>query len=314
MVSVITLNFNQNEYTLKCVESILKSNYHNFQLLLIDNGSKVENFKKLKENLPKDSKLKLLRINDNLGYVGGINFGLLKSKKMGASHVMILNNDTLLDSNAIKTLISTSNDFDHNSIVTGKVYHYNEPNKLQNIGYLFGNKRTLQFKSIGLNEDDVGQFNDVSERDMLDDIFWLFSIKLYDQIGGYCPYFWFNAEQADFALRAKKKGYKLIYSPNAKLWHKGSVSIGGRDRNPKLAYWNIQSSLILRYIHLNKLNFLVYFILILNSVLSTNVKSIYYRLNGNKGWKTYAYAKRKGLMYFLNWIIFKNINIGKNPF
>ena len=46
---------------------------------------------------------------------------------------------------------------------------------------------------------------------------------------------------------AHEKGYKLLYTPDAKLWHKGSASIGGRNFNPVLAYWNMQSSLILKY-------------------------------------------------------------------
>ena len=40
--------------------------------------------------------------------------------------------------------------------------------------------------------------------DHLDDIFWLVPVKLYLEIGGYSTYFWFNYEQADFALSAKK--------------------------------------------------------------------------------------------------------------
>ena len=44
MVVIITLNYNQNGYTLKCIESVLKSSYTNFKLLLIDNGSSAEKF------------------------------------------------------------------------------------------------------------------------------------------------------------------------------------------------------------------------------------------------------------------------------
>ena len=116
---------------------------------------------------------------------------------------------------------------------------------------------------------------------MLDDVFWVFPISLYQKIGGYSTFFWFNGEQVDFALRAQKQGYNLIYTPDAKIWHKGSVSIGGRIRNPKLAYWHIQSILILGYLHLKKFNFLIFFIRILKSIVSTRLKSFYYQLIKN---------------------------------
>ena len=43
-VVVITLNYNQNDYTIKCINSLLNSNYNNFNILLIDNGSTEENY------------------------------------------------------------------------------------------------------------------------------------------------------------------------------------------------------------------------------------------------------------------------------
>ena len=44
-VAVITLNYNQIEYTVDCVKSLLKSDYPNFEIILVDNGSSEENFK-----------------------------------------------------------------------------------------------------------------------------------------------------------------------------------------------------------------------------------------------------------------------------
>lgn len=313
MVLIITLNYNQNEFTLSCVHSILKSNYNDFKLLLIDNGSNINNYENLKKNIPKNNKLILKRIEDNSGYVGGINFGLQEGLKYYPDYFLIMNNDTIIDSNAITELVKTCNEFDDRAIVTGKVYHYDSPDVLQDIGYSYLNKKTLQFKRIGLNQIDSGQYNITQERDMIDDVFWLFPVRLYTDIGGYSTYFWFNAEQVDFALRAKKNKYKLIYTPYAKLWHKGSVSIGGRDKNPKLAYWHIQSSLILGFIHLNFVNFFIFFLSILKSVIVTNIKSLLYSLFDNSSLKDYARAKRKGLFYFFKWIFLKNENVGKCP-
>ena len=314
MVNLITLNYNQNEYTLKCIESILKSDYVDFKIILVDNGSTHDNFEILKKSLPIDSRLKLYRINENRGYVGGINYGLKEGNKLNPDYFLILNNDTILDKNAINELKYTCEKYINKTIVSGKVYHYDEPNKLQDVGYSYRNKKSLYFNRIGLNEDDINQYDQIAERDMLDDVFWLFSAVLYNKIGGYSPYFWFNAEQADFALRAKKEGYKLIYTPGAKLWHKGSVSIGGRDKNPKLAYWHIQSTLIFRYRHLSKIEFIKQYFKIVVNIFASYVKEISECISGNKIDFNYPKAKLMGLNYFNKWLIFRNKNIGYDPF
>ena len=49
-----------------------------------------------------------------------------------------------------------------------------------------------------------------------------------------------NYEQADLALRVKDKGYKLIYTPNAKIWHKGSLYTGVPG-NLKMIFWDTKT-------------------------------------------------------------------------
>lgn len=313
-VVIITLNYNQNDFTLKCVDSVLKSDYGNFVLLVIDNGSTTQNKKELLRVLPKNNHLFFKEIENNIGYVGGINFGLKEGEKLNPDYFLIMNNDTIIDKNSIKELVKTCDHYNDRAIVTGKVYEYDEPNKFQDIGYYYKDKKRLIIERLGLFELDHGQYDRIEERDMLDDMFWLFSSKLFKEIGGYSPYFWFNSEQADFAMRAKKIGYKLVYTPFAKLWHKGSVSIGGSDMNPKLAFWTIQSSLILRYIHLNRIRFTSFYFRTLWSILRTFIKSIYVYLAKGEDIFKYAYAKYKGLVYFNKWVFKKNINSGFNPF
>ena len=313
-IVIITLNYNQNDYTLKCIESILKCSYDNFFLLVIDNGSTPENQDDLSKNLPVNNKLHFKKISDNRGYVGGINFGLEEGMKLKPDYFLIMNNDTIIDKYAITELKKVHDSLGKKNIVTGKVYHYDDPKRLQFVGYKYTNEKLLIRESIGVDELDSGQFDSIEERDMLDDIFWLFPAVLYDEIGGYSNYFWFNSEQADFALRAKRIGYKLIYTPKAKLWHKGSLSVGGRNLNPRLAFWTVQSKLILKYLHLKKVHFWIFYMNTLVSVLRTFIKSIYHSLTRKENLWKYAYAKYSGLVYFNKWLVKKNENTGYNPF
>jgi glycosyltransferase involved in cell wall biosynthesis len=40
LVSIIILNYNAGELLINCVESILKSNFKNFEIIVVDNDSK----------------------------------------------------------------------------------------------------------------------------------------------------------------------------------------------------------------------------------------------------------------------------------
>lgn len=315
-VLIITVNYNQDKYTIECIKSILKSKYDNFSIVLVNNGSQERPDSYLKEEIDKlcDPRIILKRIAKNIGYVGGINSGLEEGVKLNPDYFLIMNNDTIIGEHSINELVKTSHKFYNNAIVSGKVFHYDEPEKLQDVGWTFKSRKKMSFKTLGRNERDTGQYNEVMERDMLDDVFWLFPYKLYCEIGGYSPYFWFNSEQADFALRAKKIGYKLIYTPNANLLHKGSLSLGGRDKNPKLVYWHIQSTLILRFLHLPKAQFAFQYFTIARGVLFTFTKSLIFKLLRRDVSMEYARAKLSGLLYFNKWILKRNKNTGQNPF
>src|ERR1035437_10608836 len=149
-VVVITLNYNQNDYTIKCINSLLDSTYKNFIILLIDNGSKEEHYLRLQKDLNKDSRIILKRIVQNCGYVGGINYGLEEGIKLDPDYFLIMNNDTSIDKNAISELVRTSKEYENKAIVSGKAYNYDEPNKLQLVGFKIVNNKLLIYEKIGI--------------------------------------------------------------------------------------------------------------------------------------------------------------------
>jgi GT2 family glycosyltransferase len=310
LVVVLVINYNQHEYTLSCINSILASDYKNFKVILIDNGSDDEDVGELLKNLPKNKDLMFKRINPNIGMVGAFNYGFEEGVKLDPKYFMVINNDAIIDKSGIKELVNTCKECDNKAVVTGKVYHYDEPDILQFVGYKCVNKNYLSHIGLGMDEPDNGQYDKVEERDLIDDIFGLYPAELYKNIGAYSPYFWLNSCQADLALRAKNAGYKLMFTPKAKLWHKGSVSIGGRGMNPKLAYMTIQGSLILRYLHLKKIYFLIYYVKATINVLRTLVKSVYLYLFKRRNIFEYAIAKYKGWTYFNKWVFLKNEHTG----
>jgi len=76
---------------LDCVESIKKSHYDNFEVILVDNSSKDNSHKKCKEVFPF---IKLIENSENLGYCEGNNVGM---RSANGQFVVVLNPDTIVD-------------------------------------------------------------------------------------------------------------------------------------------------------------------------------------------------------------------------
>ena len=229
-----TLNYNQNEYTLDCVRSVLTSTYENFQFFLIDNGSSLENYKELCAKAPEDGRLKIIRLEENRGYVGGVNFGLEQAEQHNPDYYLVMNNDTLMDSEAIRGLVACAEKHEQSAIVSGKVYNYDGTDTLQYIGNTKDTTGLYDFEAYVKNrrEVDTGQYDTEMEMGMLDDIFWLIPSKVFNEVGLYSTYFYLYGEQNDYALRAVNKGFKLVYTPHAKLWHKGGIPTAVGDKLP----------------------------------------------------------------------------------
>lgn len=266
-VLIITLNLNQVDYTLKCINSLLHSSYENFQILLIDNGSTQENYTELLANIPINKKVLLHRLEENRGYVGGINYGLNEAKKLHPDYVLIMNNDTIIDTEAIRALVCSCKKFNDKAIVTGKIFYYDNPTIIQTLGNEFRNKRRFETYMVGQGEQDHGQYDKEVERAMIDDIFWLFPAKLVDEIGYYSDWYGFGFEQADFAQRAKSKGYKLVFTPGAKLLHKINATAGHQIRTPFKEFWGIQGHLMFEWSYISKIAFIKPYIFTIREIL-----------------------------------------------
>src|SRR5690606_15277607 len=94
-VSCVIINYNTSAYTLKCVESILAktSNELNFEIIVVDNASKIEDFLHLESVLNQLSypKVKLVHSNINTGFGGGNSFGFQFCGN--SKYVVFINND-----------------------------------------------------------------------------------------------------------------------------------------------------------------------------------------------------------------------------
>lgn len=254
-VFLITLNWNGKEWLEDCLRSALALDYPDFEVVMVDNGSTDGSVEFVRENFPS---VQVVETGSNLGYARGFNAGLEFAAARGAEYFLIMNNDTVIDPGALRALVETALHQERAGFVTGKVYFYDHPDTLQTVGK---NEDPITWNGshIGWGERDVGQYDTVEEHAFLDDVMTLVDRRLYDEVGGYNPQFFLQCEEFDWQVRAKKKGWKLHYTPGAKLWHKVSMSMGGMD-NPVGRYFDTRSFIVVMARHAGWRKFARYYV------------------------------------------------------
>lgn len=229
-------------------------NYPNYEIVVVGNGSADRTIEYVERYFPN---AKIIRIEKNRGYSGGFNFGLdFAFNKNNADYALISNNDVKADKNVISKLAKVAETDDKIGFVTGKAYYYERPNVLQTVGK---KEDPIRWNGghIGNKEEDKGQYNEVCEKYWADDIFTFVSRKLYIDTGGYNPLFFLHAEEYDWQARAKKLGYKIMYTPHAKLWHKDSMTTG--KESALNYYYDVRNPMLVILLHKSPQFFRKYF-------------------------------------------------------
>ncbi len=255
MVCVLILNYNGKGLTIDCVRSVLRSVYNPFRVVVIDNGSIDGSAGALRAQF--GGRIDLIVNERNVGYAAGFNVGLAYGyKERNADYCLVMNNDTVLDRSAVAGLVRVAETDERIGFVTGKVYYYDQPNVLQTIGKMEDPIR-WNGDHIGNGEIDNGQYDRVQDLHFSDDIFTLVRRRLYLEIGGYNELFYLQGEEYDWQARAKKAGYRIVYTPHARIWHKVSMTLG-KDSARK-AYYDARNPMLVVLIHQSQRFFRRYF-------------------------------------------------------
>ena len=193
------------------------------------------NEKQIKD-LKSDKELILINNEKNYGFAEGNNIGIRYAlKNLNSDYVLLLNNDTVVDKDFLRELVETGESDEDIGIAGPKIYYYDEPQTIWCIG---GNIswKFARGVHIGTNELDKGQYEEKKEFDYISGSAFLIKTEVLKKTGLMDKNFFLYFEETDLALRASKIGYKSVYSPKAKIWHKVSKSGGGLSKPIGLYY------------------------------------------------------------------------------
>jgi len=221
-IFVIILNWNGREVLGPCLDSLMRVTGPPLEIIVVDNGSTDSSQEIVRQDFPG---VELIENGENLLFAGGNNIGIEVALDRGAEFILLLNNDTEVDSSFAAGMLAA---FDDPAVgVTGpRIYYYDDPERIWYGGGGFNRLTGVPFH-YGLRRMD-GSFTDTpGTTGWVTGGALMARREVYEQIGLLDPSYTIYCEDVDFCLRAAEAGWSLRYVPAARVWHKVSSSSGG---------------------------------------------------------------------------------------
>ena len=314
LVTIILLNWNGYEDTLEALESLYQINYPNYNVIVVDNHSTNDSVEKITQyakgnirveteytkycnNKPielirlredelrkvdyttTDDKKKLLLIEnyENYGFARGNNIAIDYTLKYdNPDYVLLLNNDTIVDSDFLKNMMDVAKSDESIGIIGPKFYYYDYNNSHEEI-WCIGSVVDLDHfpghHSI-MDEEGYDLTQKVIECDWVSGAGLLIKSEAIPE--GYLDTsFFFGCEDVDLAMQVKDKGYKVVTVTDSIIWHKVGMS---RHKNTqfKTEYNHIMTNL--QFIKKHKKNYYLHLPIYVCQIIDLYSKAIVNKL------------------------------------
>jgi GT2 family glycosyltransferase len=254
-VFIIILNWNGLQDTLECLESVYKLDYPNFEVIVVDNGSRDNSVEVIHKMYPQ---VILIENKENLGFTGGNNIGIKYAIEHNANYVWVLNNDTIVEGETLKKLVNVAEGSGEVGTVSPIIYDYDNPEIVQFCGcYIdWDMKKLIKFKNI---EDAI-----LGQKTMPNQI-WLWGTALLIKINvilkvGYFDNNYFAYwEDVDYSIRTNKAGYKNVVDYSSRIYHKLFLNERGDiNRSPYYLYYILRNEYLFWVKYLESLSKIIF--------------------------------------------------------
>lgn len=224
-VSIITVNYNQDNMTEAVMDSILKTvTYPSLEILVVDNGSKINPVPKWEIRYPT---IKFYRTDKNIGFAGGNNIAV---REATGDYLFLVNNDTDFTDGLIDKLAETLDTHPQVGIVCPKIRYFDQPELLQYVGFTKMNYFTARNSCIGHMEVDKGQYDHMSgETAFANGAAMMIRKEAMDKAGLMTEIFYIYYEELDWCEHFKRAGYSVWVNLQAVIYHKESITIGKKS-------------------------------------------------------------------------------------
>ncbi len=238
-ISIVIINYNGQNDTIECLESIMKikSKGFEFETIIVDNFP--ENRIDIDESKYKKIKLKVIFNPINSGFSGGNNVGIKYALKNKSDYILLLNNDTFVKDDFLQELFNFAQETPKAGLIVPKMYFakgfefHKDRYKKEELGKVFWYAGgDMDWANVighhrGVDEVDRGQYDQIEETDFASGCCILIRSEVFEKVGLLPEEYFLYYEDSDFSETAKRFGFKICYVPSSVIWHKNAGSTGG---------------------------------------------------------------------------------------
>lgn len=293
LVSIIIVNWNGKNLLRDCLTSLFEITYQNFEVIFVDNGStdgSIEEIKKLGLTENQLKKIHVLKNKKNLGFAEGNNVGYKIAK---GELILFLNNDTYIDKNFLSKLVERLLADDSIAAVQPKILMYPGTNKIDSVGSYFLSTGFLYHP--GHHKKDNHKFEKESEIYTMKGACMLFRKTVLDKVGIFDKSYFAYFEETDLCHRVWLAGYRILYIPYAKIFHKGGET-AKKIENSFLIYHSYKNRI---YTYLKNFSVINIIKVIPIHIVLCELASLIYLIRGQV---PQSIAVQKAILWnFINW-------------
>jgi len=248
-VAVIILHLKEIPCLVDCVVSLNKITYRNFNIIIAHNGPEST---VLLDALAPISRhiIKIIDMEANIGFTGANNVGIRYALRDGAEYMLLLNDDTEVAPDFLTKLIDVAESRPDAGMLGPKIYYYDQPEKIWFAGARF-NPETCMASSFEVDQTVKCEDTVPIESDFITGCALLVKREAIEKIGLLDERIFIYCEDLDWGLRLIKAGLRNLVVPEARIWHKVSITVGGLD-SPFTIYHKTRSRLLITKLYAPK--------------------------------------------------------------
>lgn len=244
-VSVIVLNWNAIKYTMRCIKSLKRQSYRDFEIIVVDNGSTEGNSV---ETLKNTKSIKLVLNSRNLGFAQGNNVGVKASS--ASKYIVFLNNDAFVPRDWLKEFVAAMEKHPELGEAMSKIYnrYYGKEYHFEYYG------TTTHLSFVTFYEFPVSEKNYVPTFSASGGAM-IYRKNLVDL--PFDPDYFIYHEDGYLGWLLRLKGYKVGVVPKAVVYHEGEATIkSAKGVSSRFVYLGERNRIMNLFIFYNPLTLL----------------------------------------------------------
>lgn len=254
MFSIVIPNYNGCQFLDLCLTSLQAQSLKHFEVIVVDNGSSDDSITFVQNHFPH---VKIVPLETNTGFAHATNRGIACAQH---PFIALLNNDTEVTPSWLKNVQSAFCERPDISCVTSKMIDFRDRLVLGGAGDEYTRGGLASKLGRGLPAVEFQQRREAFSACAGASVF---RANLFKELGLLDEDFFANYEDIDFSLRIRAAGHKILYVPDAVVYHVGGATLEGvtSSKAVSLATRNMLSVLIKNWPLTLLIRFLPYIIM-----------------------------------------------------